>query len=101
MDTIRIGVAGLGHRARGAWIPALQKLSGYRLTAIYDWIKPLHEKTRPLLQHPGEVTSYTDWQAFLADPNIDAVALCVRRPDQGAMAAQALEAGKHVTSEVP
>lgn len=101
MDTIRIGIAGLGHRARGAWAPALRKMPGYRITALYDWIEPLHAKTRPLLQHPEEVTSYTDWSAFLADPNIDAVALCVRQPDQGAMAAQALEAGKHVTSEVP
>ena len=101
MDTIRIGVAGLGHRARGAWVPVLQKMPGYRITAFYDWIEPLHAKTRPLLQHPAEVTSYTDWKVFLADPNIDAVALCVRQPDQGALAAQALEAGKHVISEVP
>jgi predicted dehydrogenase len=32
---------------------------------------------------------------------VEAVALCVRCQEQGALAAQALEAGKHVNSEVP
>ena len=38
---------------------------------------------------------------FLSCGDMDAVGLVVRRKDQGAMAAQALEAGKHVNMEVP
>jgi len=38
---------------------------------------------------------------MLSDARVDAVALCVRCKEQGALAAQALESGKHVHSEVP
>ena len=40
MDDVRIGIAGLGHRALN-WIRLLQAIPGYRITAIYDWIEPL------------------------------------------------------------
>lgn len=35
MDEIRIGIAGLGHRSLN-WISLLQKVPGYRITAVYD-----------------------------------------------------------------
>ena len=44
---------------------------------------------------------FSDYEDFLAYEDMDAVGLVVRRKDQGAMAAQALEAGKHVNMEVP
>jgi predicted dehydrogenase len=61
----------------------------------------LHERGLTELQEREGVTAYADYEDLLDDPNVDAVALTVRCKEQGAMAAQALEAGKHVNSEVP
>lgn len=100
MDEIRIGIAGLGSRAMNCWILQLAKLPCYRITAIYDWIEPLHEAAISLIGH-NDIKRFTNYEEFLAYSGMDAVALCVRQPEQGAMAAQALDAGKHVNAEVP
>ena len=42
MDEIRIEIAGLGHSGLH-WIRLLQKVPGYRITAIYDWVEPVQE----------------------------------------------------------
>lgn len=100
MDEIRIGIAGLGHRSRH-WINTLLRTPGYRITALYDWIEPLHERALSLIEYRDDVVVFSDYEDFLAYKGMDAVGLVVRRKDQGAMAAQALEAGKHVNMEVP
>jgi UDP-N-acetyl-2-amino-2-deoxyglucuronate dehydrogenase len=41
------------------------------------------------------------WDALLADPSIDAITLCTPSGHHGALAAQALRAGKHVVIEKP
>jgi len=101
MDEIRIGIVGLGHRARGAWIPQMLDIPGFRFTAVCDWIEPLQEQALSLIPYRQDVRAFTHYEDLLAWDGIDAVALCVRRMDQGALAAQALEAGKHVHCEVP
>lgn len=100
MNEIRIGIAGLGHRALH-WIKLLQQIPGYRITAIYDWIEPLHERALSAISYRGDVKTFVDYEEFLGYDGMDAVGLCVRQKEQGAMAVQALEAGKHVNSEVP
>ncbi|NKB69559.1 MAG: hypothetical protein GKR89_21015 [Candidatus Latescibacteria bacterium] len=100
MDQIRIALVGLGHRGL-SWLRHLQGIDGYRVTALCDPIIALHERALAALEHPADVKTYASYDALLADDSIDAVALCVRCPEQGALAAQALEAGKHVNSEVP
>ena len=100
MDEIRMGIVGLGHRGLH-WLRLLQRMDGYRITAICDPIAALHEGALLQLDDRYEVAVYTNYEDVLADGNVDAVGLCVRCKEQGAMAAQALEAGKHVNSEVP
>ena len=100
MKEIRIGLAGLGGRGRH-WLKTLDGFNGYRVTAICDPITELHEPSFAVLENPDSVTAYTRYDDLLADPNVDAIALTVRCKEQGALAAQALEAGKHVNSEVP
>src|SRR5687768_7534266 len=101
MDEIRIAVVGLGRRGAHGWIPQLQRLPGYRITAICDPIVALHERAVAQLHHPADVTVYSRYEDVLADATVDAVVLTVRCREQGALAAQALEAGKHVHAEVP
>lgn len=100
MDEIRIGLTGLGPRGRH-WLKMLDNFNGYRVTAICDPITELHEMSLEPLKDPKSIAVYDNYEDLLADSNVDAVALTVRCKEQGALAAQALEAGKHVNSEVP
>jgi predicted dehydrogenase len=100
VNEIRIGIAGLGRRAHN-WISLLQRIPGYRITAVYDWIEALHAPALARMTVPGGVQAFARYDDFLACREMDAVAICVRQKELGAMAAQALEAGKHVNSEVP
>jgi predicted dehydrogenase len=100
MEEIRVGLVGLGGRGLG-WLRHLQRIPGYRITALCDPIVALHDRARAALAEGREVAAYARYEELLADDNVDAVALCVRCREQGALAAQALEAGKHVNAEVP
>jgi predicted dehydrogenase len=101
MDDIRVAVVGLGDRAIHTWIPLLQKVGGYRITALCDPIAAQHKRALAHLESADGVNVVSTYEEVLDDPNVDAIALCVRCKEQGALAAQALEAGKHVNSEVP
>ncbi|MBM3262741.1 MAG: Gfo/Idh/MocA family oxidoreductase [candidate division Zixibacteria bacterium] len=98
MDEIRIGLVGLGGRGL-SWLRLLHAVPGFRVTALCDPIAALHEPALVALKE--RVPAYTRYEDVLADPQVEAVALCVRCKEQGALAAQALDAGKHVNSEVP
>lgn len=100
MDEIRVALVGLGSRGL-YWLSLLQSLPGYRVVAICDPIESLHERARRQLKAPAEVNVCLRYEDVLADSDVDAVALTVRCQEQGALAAMALEAGKHVNSEVP
>ena len=52
MDEIRMAIVGLGSRGISGWIPLLQRVPGFRLTAICDPIPALHEPARARLEHP-------------------------------------------------
>ena len=79
----------------------LEAMAGYRVAAICDRIPGLCERARETLSDADGVKVYTRYEDVLADASVDAVALTVRCEEQGALAAQALEAGKHVSAEVP
>jgi len=100
LDEIRIAIVGLGSRGL-AWLRRLQEMRGYRVVAVCDRIDGLRERAEATLQRPGDVTNHRSYEDVLADQRVDAVALTVRCREQGALAAQALEAGKHVSAEVP
>lgn len=100
MAEIQIGLVGLGGRGLG-WLKLLQRLKGYQVVALCDPIAALHERALAVLENRAEVRLYQSYAEMLADARVEAVALCVRCPEQGALAAQALLAGKHVSAEVP
>ncbi len=101
MDDIRVAVVGLGPRALGTWIPLLQRIPGFRITALCDPIKALHERALGSVTTSKGVATYERYGDVLAADDVDAIALTVRSEHQGGLAADALEAGKHVHAEVP
>jgi predicted dehydrogenase len=101
MDEIRIAVVGLGTRGAFNWIPLMQRVGGYRIVAVCDPVEAVHERALGRITDPEGVKAYTNYEDVLADKDVDAIGLTVRCQDQGAMAAQGLEAGKHVNMEVP
>jgi predicted dehydrogenase len=101
MEEIGMAIVGLGPRAVGTWIPLLDRIPGFRIVAIHDPIGRLVDRARETLARPDAVRVAASYEEVLADPGVDAVGLTVRCEDQGAMAADALEAGKHVHAEVP
>lgn len=100
MNEIPVAIVGLGSRGLG-WMKRLQEMAGFRVVAVCDRIPALVERAVAALDEPQGVKRYVDYEEVLADPDVAAVELTVRCREQGALAAQALEAGKHVCSEVP
>jgi len=100
MTTIPIGIAGLSKRGLH-WINLIQKIPGFRITALCDLYQGPIDAAREHVEHPQDTACFRRFEEFLQFDGMDAVALVVRSPDQGAMAAQAMEAGKHVHAEVP
>lgn len=101
MDEIRIAVVGLGTRGAFNWIPLMQRVGGFRIVAVCDPIEALHDRAVGRIDNPEGVKRYTRYEDVLADKDVDAIGLTVRCKEQGQMAAQGLEAGKHVNMEVP
>lgn len=101
MDEIRTALVGLGPRGVRTWLPLLERIDGYRIVAVCDPIVERHEAALTRLGHRQGVRAYRELDDVLGDPDVDAVALTVRCEDQGALAARALRAGKHVHAEVP
>lgn len=100
MNDIRIAVVGLGKRAH-MWLSILERIPGYRVTAICDPFAGNRDRFLAAMKRPESVRIYERYEQVLADDQVDAVALVVRCQEQGAMAAMALEAGKHCHQEVP
>src|SRR5437879_5002507 len=110
MQPVRMAVLGLGFMGSTHW-KAMRCAPGVRLTAVFS------QDTRKLagdlsaikgnIGGPGEVmdvtgvAAYSDMDALLADPQIDAVDICLPTDLHESMALAALRAGKHVLVEKP
>jgi D-galactose 1-dehydrogenase len=91
VEEIRLALVGLGKIARDQHLPAIAATPGIRLVAIAS-------------RHAGlpDLPSFPSLEALLASgTGFDAVALCTPPQGRGALAAQALAAGKHVLMEKP
>jgi D-galactose 1-dehydrogenase len=89
--TIRLAIVGLGKIARDQHIPAIAATDGVELAATADPINSI-----------DGIAHFETLDRLLADgPDIDAVALCTPPQVRSALAARALQAGKHVLLEKP
>jgi predicted dehydrogenase len=95
---IRVGVVGTSDWAEMHHIPAVKRHSGAALTAICSRNRA-HVET--LAQKFGIPQTYTDYQAMLADANLDAIIVITPDDLHYPITMQALDAGLHVLCEKP
>ena len=95
---LRVGVLGAGSISQAAHFEACRKARNARLYGVCDVAEDL--LARVVAIHAPERT-YTDYDAMLADQNVDAVIVAVADQFHVPMALKALEAGKHVLVEKP
>ncbi len=100
-STVELGLVGCG--GRGNWIaPLFIEHSGARFVAAADVIKSRLESTRNKLQvEPGRAYYGPDAARELAESHVDAVVIMTPTYYHPAVAAAAVEAGKHVYCAKP
>ena len=96
--TFNIGVLGAGQIAQAAHFPAVRKAKTAQLYAICDAADDLRMRMAAVHQ---PTTTFADYDAMLADNNVDAVIVAVADQFHVPLSIKALEAGKHVLVEKP
>lgn len=97
MAKLKIGVVGAGSIS-GVHFEAYKANSEAEIYAVCD----INEaRAREKAQTYGASKVYTDYREMMADPNIDAVSVCVWNNAHAPVSIAALEAGKHVLCEKP
>jgi predicted dehydrogenase len=95
---LRVGVLGAGQISQAAHFEACRKAKNAELFAICDVAEDLLERMSAV-HAPRK--AYADYDAMLADPDVDAVIIAIADQFHVPMALRALEAGKHVLVEKP
>jgi predicted dehydrogenase len=93
---VRVAVLGAGFMG-GVHARAYATLPDVEISAIFA---PSPDRGRPLSEELGSRWT-DDLEAILADPEIDAVDICLPTPQHRAVTEAALAAGKHVMLEKP
>ncbi len=93
---VNVAIIGLGFGAE--FIPIYQQHPQANMYAI---CQRTEEKLNRIGDAFGVETRYTDFEAVLADPQVDFVHINSPIPDHGWMSIAALKAGKHVLCTVP
>lgn len=106
IDTVRVGIVGLGMRGVSAVYRFLQ-IPGAMVTAICDIEPDRVENIKNQLSRIGypEVSSYTgssdSWKQLCEQDNLDLVYVVTDWKTHAEMGVYAMEQGKHVAIEVP
>jgi len=95
---LRIGVLGAGPIAQAAHFDACRKARNAELYAICDRAGDLLQAMAAI--HRPRI-AYRDFDAMLADPQVEAVIVATADPFHVPLTARALQAGKHVLVEKP
>jgi len=97
-NPVRIGVIGAGRIGKIHAENLATRIPGAQVSAIADPVLAAAEETAARLHIPV-VTP--DYQAILADPEIDAVAICSSTDTHAGIIIEAAAAGKHIFCEKP
>lgn len=97
MQTVKLGTVGSGMIVHMI-LDAVSKTAGVELTAVYSRSE---ERGCQLAQKYGAARVYTDWNCFLADPEVEVVYIASPNSLHFSQTRSALLAGKHVICEKP
>ena len=95
---LRVGVLGCGPIAQAAHFEACTKAGNASLYAICDVADDLRDR---MAATHAPTRSYADYDAMLADPDLEAVIIATSDAFHVPAALMALQAGKHVLCEKP
>ncbi len=96
---LRIGIVGTGGIARSVHIPGYQRLGNrVELVSTFDVAGDRAEKTAKEFGIPNH---FTDFDAMLKGPKLDAISICTPPNSHAPLAVKAFEHGLHVLSEKP
>jgi len=94
---LQVAVIGCGHVAWHRHLPEFASNPRVRLSAVCD----ADEANRLAASNKFGARAYADWQELLADPDVQAVSVCLPNHLHAAVTIAALRAGKHVLCEKP
>jgi predicted dehydrogenase/threonine dehydrogenase-like Zn-dependent dehydrogenase len=97
-SVVRVALVGAGNLARWAHLPSLKATPGAQLHAVYS---ASGARGKNYARRFGAKYCTTDYDALLADGDVDMVLIASRNQDHARQAVAALEAGKHVLVEKP
>ena len=106
IETVRIGVVGLGMRG-GSAVERLYYVPDSKLTAVCDIEQDRVDKAIASLQAKGvtDVQAFggeaESWRGLCESPEVDLVYICTDWKSHASIALYAMECGKHVAIEVP
>jgi predicted dehydrogenase len=98
MKKYNVGIIGYGWVA-GAHIAAINATSNAQVTRVFS-SRPLNAAELSA-RHGGKITTHTDLDQFLNDPNVHAVSICSYPQDHARQAIAVARAGKHLIIEKP
>ncbi|MBX3081034.1 MAG: inositol 2-dehydrogenase [Anaerolineae bacterium] len=98
MARVGIGVIGLGRMGQVYGYHVARQIATAKLVAVAD---PRTEVTEPFAATVSDVKIYTDYQALLADPDIDAVIVTTPTHTHHDVVIAAAQAGKAIFCEKP
>lgn len=99
MQTVRIGLIGLGDWPRQTYVPILKELEDVQVTAVAARSEETHSYARD--QFGIQVECYTDYHDLLADEMVDAVMLALPNELHAESIIAAAQSGKHMFFEPP
>lgn len=105
IDTVRIGIVGLGNRGPGA-VQRISKIDGVEIKALCDIRRDRAEKAKALLDKtPHKPDLYADtedaWKKMCDRKDLDLIYIATPWKLHAPMAVYAMEQGKHTAIEVP
>ena len=96
MNTIRVGIVGLGANCRLRHVPGLRRCPGVEIVAVCNRSAA---STAAAAREFGIPRTWERWEQLVADPHIDAVVIGTWPYLHAPITVAALEAGKHVLTE--
>lgn len=98
VEPIRLGIVGCGEATTGLHLRAIEAHTDIDVVALADIDATRLEQAADRFSVQGR---YSDPEALIADPDVDAVAICVPPEHHVSLAMAALDADKHLFVEKP